>query len=283
MFPTFCNTSLQKSATPVSPPHSRFRYTSLCQTAIWLLQTVRKQGQARMLLTHARQEIDAASEPQARKRAGPKPTLPQRRWRILIPLVPLALGVFLFTAGPGAGKGPSQSASPTPTGQAVIHTRLAASPGTASSSGLGIGAAPDARTARTVPGLCINPLNVTCWLQSASQWLAQQIINALQPVIAAILNSPLNILTQTPPADTYQNPTVMRWFAAFLDVVDLALASLPMRSILPCGSGHMSILCCRGLSVSHRILRRRGECSVLLRRRSRSFTESRYGRPPKCS
>jgi hypothetical protein len=74
--------------------------------------------------------------------------------------------------------------------------------------------------------LCLNPLDVTCWLQNAAQWVAQQLMNALQPVIGAIMNSPLNILTQTPPADTYQNPTVLTWSHGFLAVVDLALASL---------------------------------------------------------
>jgi hypothetical protein len=56
--------------------------------------------------------------------------------------------------------------------------------------------------------------------------MAQQIMNALQPVIGAIMHNPLNILTQTPPADRYQNPTVVTWWQSFLAVVDLALASL---------------------------------------------------------
>src|SRR6266702_1984630 len=56
--------------------------------------------------------------------------------------------------------------------------------------------------------------------------MAQQVMGALQPVIGAIMNNPLNILTQTPPADTYQNPTVNTWWQSFLAVVDLALASL---------------------------------------------------------
>jgi hypothetical protein len=73
---------------------------------------------------------------------------------------------------------------------------------------------------------CLNPLDATCWLQNAAQWMAQQVMNALQPVIAAIMHNPLNILTQTPPADTYQNPTVVTWWQSFLAVVDLALASL---------------------------------------------------------
>ena len=74
--------------------------------------------------------------------------------------------------------------------------------------------------------VCLNPLDATCWLQNAAQWMAQQVMGALQPVIGAIMHNPLNILTQTPPADTYQNPVVITWWNAFLAVVDLALASL---------------------------------------------------------
>jgi hypothetical protein len=73
---------------------------------------------------------------------------------------------------------------------------------------------------------CLNPLDATCWLQNAAQWMAQQVMGALQPVIGAIMHNPLNILTQTPPVDTYQNPTVITWWQSFLAVVDLALASL---------------------------------------------------------
>jgi hypothetical protein len=69
-------------------------------------------------------------------------------------------------------------------------------------------------------------LDANCWLQNAAQWMAQQVMGALQPVIAAIMHNPLNILTQTPAADTYQNPTVITWWQSFLAVVDLALASL---------------------------------------------------------
>ncbi len=73
---------------------------------------------------------------------------------------------------------------------------------------------------------CWNPLDVTCWLQNAAQWIAQQIMNALQPVVAALLQSPLSILTQTPSSDTYANPTVITWWTSFLGVADLALACL---------------------------------------------------------
>jgi len=93
--------------------------------------------------------------------------------------------------------------------------------------GMGAGASASERTGATAQAaVCLNPLDVTCWLQNAAQWVAQQITSALQPVMNAILQSPLNIITQTPPADTYRNPTVSTWCSAFLTVVDLALASL---------------------------------------------------------
>src|SRR5260221_14623740 len=92
---------------------------------------------------------------------------------------------------------------------------------------MGAGASSNEKTGATAPAVvCLNPLDVTCWLQNAAQWVAQQITSALQPVMNAILQSPLNIITQTPPADTYRNPTVITWCSAFLTVVDLALASL---------------------------------------------------------
>lgn len=47
-------------------------------------------------------------------------------------------------------------------------------------------------------------------------------MNALQPVVTALLQSPLSILTQTPPADTYNNATVISWWTSFLAVADLA-------------------------------------------------------------
>jgi hypothetical protein len=78
----------------------------------------------------------------------------------------------------------------------------------------------------TTDTICLNPLDASCWLQNAAQWIAQQIMSALQPVINAIFNGPINMVTQTPPADTYQNATVITWWQAFLGVVDLAVACL---------------------------------------------------------
>jgi len=149
------------------------------------------------------------------------------RYRVCILLVLTLFGLHLLAAGSGAGKGtllPTQHASP---GYALVQTSLVARPGMTPAVGMGAGASSSERMGVTAQAVvCLNPLDVTCWLQNAAQWVAQQITSALQPVINAILKSPLNIITQTPPADTYQNPTVSTWFSAFLTVVDLALASL---------------------------------------------------------
>jgi hypothetical protein len=142
--------------------------------------------------------------------------------------VPLLILLFLFgwyiVASSGMNISRKQMAL-SPSVGFVSITRHAVS---SSASGAGaISTLPGIRSSTDMPvATYLNPLDVTCWLQNAAQWLAQQIMNALQPVINALLGSPLNILTQTPPADTYANPTVISWWQAFLAVVDLAVACL---------------------------------------------------------
>jgi len=132
-------------------------------------------------------------------------------------------GLHLLAAGSGAIPGEHFSGQQTASG----HTGIVSRNGNPLQVGLGAGATPDGSANATAPAaVCLNPLDATCWLQNAAQWMAQQVMGALQPVIGAIMHNPLNILTQTPPADTYQNPTVIIWWNAFLAVVDLALASL---------------------------------------------------------
>ncbi len=150
-----------------------------------------------------------------------------RRYQICVLLVLTLFGLHLLAATPGAGKGDTLSAHSDVSGHALVHTGVVAGPVVFPDVGLGAGAASGGSTnANAQAAVCINPLDATCWLQNAAQWMAQQLMNALQPVIGAIMSSPLNILTQTPPVDTYQNPVVITWWHAFLAVVDLALASL---------------------------------------------------------
>ena len=144
-------------------------------------------------------------------------------YRVCMLLILTLFGLHLLAAGSGAGSGESLSVQRT----ASVQTGFVAGPSMHRQVGLGAGATSDSMTNANMPvAVCLNPLDATCWLQNAAQWMAQQVMGALQPVIGAIMNNPLNILTQTPPADTYQNPTVNIWWQSFLAVVDLALASL---------------------------------------------------------
>jgi hypothetical protein len=150
-----------------------------------------------------------------------------RRSRLYVLLALALFGLYLLAAGSGAGKGDTVSQSHASLRYASAHTSLAAEPGASPRLGLGAGAGSSERTdANTPAAQCTNPFDITCLMQNAAQWMAEQIMNALQPVIGAILKSPLNILTQTPSADTYQNATVITWSNGFLAVVDLALACL---------------------------------------------------------
>ena len=144
-------------------------------------------------------------------------------YRICILLILTLFGLHLLAAGSGAGSGEHFSVQQTAsgqTGQCFQERHFAPGrPGSRSHRRW--------NSKRNAPAaVCLNPFDATCWLQNAAQWMAQQVMGALQPVIGAIMHNPLNILTQTPPADTYQNPTVITWWQSFLAVVDLALASL---------------------------------------------------------
>ena len=177
---------------------------------------------------HFIRERDVAVEQHApeRDQGISQRRLPQRS-RVCVLLVLALFGLYVLATGPGAGKGATLSPQPASPGPSSVQAGRAPQPGAHPTFGLGAGAASGEKTGAHTPSvLCLNPLDVTCWLQNAAQWVAQQLMNALQPVIGAIMNSPLNILTQTPPADTYQNPTVLTWSHGFLAVVDLALASL---------------------------------------------------------
>ncbi|MGH2480479.1 MAG: hypothetical protein ACRDHW_12560, partial [Ktedonobacteraceae bacterium] len=77
----------------------------------------------------------------------------------------------------------------------------------------------------TVPALC-NPFDSTCFADSLSSWAAGHIQDAFQPITDGILGNPADIVYQTPPEDSYQNPTILAINAVFIGVVDTALASL---------------------------------------------------------
>ena len=147
------------------------------------------------------------------------------RWCLMILL---AVSGFALLAD-GTGKATPTTAPSTILSVASVQNQTGEVQGHAvavdAHGGIGAGNTSTERTQATAAvGTCWNPLDVTCWLQNAAQWIAGQIMNALQPVVTALLQSPLSILIQTPPSDTYSNPTVITWWTSFLAVADLALA-----------------------------------------------------------
>jgi hypothetical protein len=173
---------------------------------------------------HVLQESDGADVQHMSERdQRTSPRQFPRRYRICVLLVLALFGLHLLATGSDAGSGESHTVQRPTSGL----TGLVVGGDLSFEVGLGAGATSGGMANANAPAaVCLNPLDATCWLQNAAQWMAQQVMGALQPVIGAIMRNPLNILTQTPPADTYQNPVVITWWNAFLDVVDLALASL---------------------------------------------------------
>jgi hypothetical protein len=173
---------------------------------------------------HYLQESDVADVqhmPERDQRTSPR-RFP-RHYRYCVLLVLTLFGLHLLATGSGAGSGDSHTVQRPTSGL----TGLVVGGDLSFEVGLGAGATSGGMANANAPAaVCLNPLDATCWLQNAAQWMAQQVMGALQPVIGAIMHNPLNILTQTPPADTYQNPVVITWWQSFLAVVDLALASL---------------------------------------------------------
>lgn len=148
-----------------------------------------------------------------------------RRYRTCVLIVLTLIGLYLLAA---SSKGTSLVSQGNPHESASFApTSTSSSLGPREQLFAGSGAGAGSETSTTLPNdACQNPLDASCWIQQIAQWIAGQIMNALQPIIAAINTSSLNILTQTPPSDTYQNATVITLWTGFLQVVDLALACL---------------------------------------------------------
>jgi hypothetical protein len=170
-----------------------------------------------------------------------------RRYRTCVLLVLAIFGLHLLAAGPDAGNGHAITVQQAASAHASIQTAKTNAQGDPLEIGMGAGTSSIVRTGTTLPAASCNPFDVICWMTNAAQWIGQQIINALQSVINGLLHGPLDIITQTPPADTYQNATVITWANAFLAVVDLALASL----IVIAG---YNVMVGRGLGLSHSAL-----------------------------
>ena len=75
------------------------------------------------------------------------------------------------------------------------------------------------------PALC-NPFDPNCFANAISSWAVGAILNGLQPVTDFFQNSSANIITQTPPDDSYHNSMVGSINQALVHAVDVALACL---------------------------------------------------------
>jgi hypothetical protein len=170
-----------------------------------------------------------------------------RRYRICLLLALALLGLHLLATAPGAGNNHALTAQRAVPAHTSIQTAQGSASETPLSVGMGAGISFTGRTAATLPAASCNPFDVICWLTNAAQWIGQQILNALQSVNNGLLHGPLDIITQTPPSDTYQNGTVIIWSNAFLAVVDLALASLIVI-------GGYNVIVGRGLGLPHSAL-----------------------------
>ena len=75
----------------------------------------------------------------------------------------------------------------------------------------------------TMPAICL-PTDLQCLLNQAAQWLAKALFSVIQPIVDTIDRTSLNFITQTPPAGTYANATVMEFTTWSIGVVDAAVA-----------------------------------------------------------
>lgn len=70
------------------------------------------------------------------------------------------------------------------------------------------------------------PFDAACLANSVALSISQNVIDAFQPLTTGILSDPADIVIQTPPRDSYQDPTVMALNGLFVKTVDVALACL---------------------------------------------------------
>ncbi len=201
-----------------------------------------------MLRDHLVGDEDVSNDEQAsRRKQHISPYRHLRRYWICILLVLALFGLHLLAAAPGSGNSHAVTVKQAAPAHASIQTARTSAQSDPLTIGMGAGTSSSERMGATLPAASCNPFDVICWLTNAAQWIGQQIINALQSVINGLLHGPLDIITQTPPADTYQNGTVITWANAFLAVVDLALASLIVI-------GGYNVIVGRGLGLPHSAL-----------------------------
>jgi hypothetical protein len=142
----------------------------------------------------------------------------RRSFRLVFLMVLTLIGFYLL-----AGSGITSAGTHAHTRAAKVTISTRASFEHLQQANILSGAGEGLPHASMVPAFCA-PFDVNCWLGQAAQWIAQNIFNVLQPLIDAINQSSLNFITQTPPAGTYQNTTVMQFTAWSISVVNAAVA-----------------------------------------------------------
>jgi hypothetical protein len=92
-------------------------------------------------------------------------------------------------------------------------------------TGRGAGNSAAGPSSPRTPTLC-NPFDPNCYANAIGASTAQTILSGLQPITDFFQNSSTNILTQTPPDDSYHNTMVVTINQALVHAVDVALACL---------------------------------------------------------
>lgn len=106
-----------------------------------------------------------------------------------------------------------------------IPVSLPSAPSIPAEAGRGAGNSVATPGTPSIPTLC-NPFDPNCFASSIGSWMAETILSGLQPVTDFFQNSSTNIITQTPPDDSYSNTMIGTINQALVRAVDVALACL---------------------------------------------------------
>lgn len=135
--------------------------------------------------------------------------------------------VWLLASGWPGPLVPSASALAPPSWQAPASSSVsspALSAGSRSALGSGAGGRAKVSTqAALTTAFCV-PGDVECAMHTVAQSLAQQVLETVKPIVTGILDNPVDILFQTPAAETYENPAVLALWQALMTVGEVALA-----------------------------------------------------------
>lgn len=135
---------------------------------------------------------------------------------LLVAVVLVALGVF-HPLHP--------SLMPLAHGTSFSSSSFAEAQPEQAATGRGAGDSAEDPASPSISTLC-NPFDPNCFANALGGWAAGAILSGLQPVTSFFQNSSTNILTQTPPDDSYGNAMIVTINRALVHAVDLALACL---------------------------------------------------------